>query len=99
MKEDCYSTACRHADGSVTEIRVHISPEVRRCAEDESSDPEEMVKGCVWRFIWTKHQSDEIKGEVVNFTLDKTKFIELLSDLRRIAKAEKKSCRNSKANS
>ena len=96
MNEDCYTTACRHPDGSITEIRVHISPEARQSAVEESGDAEEMIKGCVWRFIALKHESSEIKGEVVNFTIDKSDFAELLADLRRIKQSKKEVCRGSK---
>ena len=91
MKEDFYSTVRENKDGSTTEIRVHIDPEVRGCAEEESSDPEELIQGCVWRFIALK--DSEIKGDRVDFLIDKLKFTELLTDLRQIAKATK-NCRS-----
>ena len=95
-KDDSYSTACRHADGSMTEIRVHIHPEARRAAEKESGDSEEMVKGCVWRFIYLKSESNEVKGDAVEFTIDEPTIVELINDLRGIRLAKKDVCRTSK---
>jgi hypothetical protein len=43
-----------------------------------------MIERCVWRFIWTKHQLDAVKGESVEFTLDAEEILKLLSDLRQI---------------
>jgi hypothetical protein len=74
---------------------VHISPEVRRSAAEESGDPEEMIKGCVWRFIWLKQKTNEVKGDVVNFTIRERDFVELLSDLRRIKQSKETICRSS----
>ena|ERR1700756_2827234 len=99
MKEDFYSTICERADGSRTEIRVHIRPEVRDCAERESSDPEEMIKGCVWRFIAQKHKLNEVEGDVVEFMIDEPTMLELINDLRVMKLAKKQVCRTSQAKS
>jgi len=97
MREDWYSTTCEHADGSTTEIRVRISPEARRAAEEESGDSEEMIKGCVWRFIYLKSESNEVRGGAVEFTIDEPTILELMNDLREIRFAKKRVCRTSKA--
>ena len=91
MNEDCYSTACRHADGSVTEIRVHIRPEARGVAEEETGNAEEMIKRCVWRFIGVKQS--EVKGESVEFTIDEQNIRQLLNDLRNIGLTNREVCR------
>lgn len=96
MKEDWYSTACRHADGTVTEIKVHISPEARRAAERETGDPEKMIESCFWRLIYLKSESKEVKGNNVEFTIDEPTILELISDLRKLRSA-KTVCRTSKS--
>jgi hypothetical protein len=95
--DDCYSTVRENADGSTTEIHVHIHPEARRAAEKESGDSEEMVKGCVWRLIYLKSKSNEVKGDVVEFTIDEPTILDLINDLRGIRLAKKQVCRTSKA--
>ena len=94
MKEDWYSTACEHADGTVTEIKVHIRPEARRAAEQETGDSEEMIKSCVWRLIYLKSESNEVKGNNVEFTIDEPTILELINDLRKLRSA-KTVCRTS----
>jgi hypothetical protein len=78
MNKDCYSTACKHGDGSTTEIHVHIHPDARRAVEEISGDSEEMVKGCVWRLIALKTKSNEVTGSVVEFTIDEPTALELV---------------------
>jgi hypothetical protein len=100
VNEDCYSTACEHADGSTTNIRVHINPEARSSVEGMIvegliADSEEMIKRCVWRFIGLKHESNEIKGDEENFTIDRQKVLQLVADLRKIDRAKRKVCRTS----
>jgi|ERR1700739_140134 len=96
-RDDCYSTACENADGSTTQIHVHIHPEARRAAEEGSGDSEEMVKSCVWRFIYLKSKSNEVKGDVVEFTIDEPTILELMNDLRGIWLAKRQVCRNFKS--
>jgi|SRR6185312_1172599 hypothetical protein len=108
VSEGFYSTACKHADGTATEIRVHISPGARKAAEQATDDSEELIKGCVWRFIYLKCRSNEIKaeivewtselqGDVVEFTIDEATMMELIDDLRKIRLAKREVCRTSKA--
>lgn len=97
MSSDCYSTVRENVDGSTTEIHVHIHPEARRAVEEQSGDSEEMVKACVWRFIYLK--STEIRGSVVEFTINEATILDLISDLRGIQLAKKQVCRTSKAKS
>ena len=68
----------------VTDVRVNIAPEARRELEKLVSDPKAMIQRCVWRFIWTKDQTNEIKGDEVEFTIDADQILELFADLRRI---------------
>ncbi len=95
--DDCYSTVRENVDGSTTQIHVHIHPEARRAVEEQSGDSEEMVKGCVWRFIYLKSKSNEVKGNAVEFTIDEPTILELINDLRGIRFAKKEACRTSKA--
>ena len=96
---DCYSTARKNVDGSTTQIQVHIHPEARRTAEKESGDSEELIKSCVWRLIFLKSESNEVRGDVVEFTIDEPIILELINDLRKIHLAERQVCRTSKARS
>jgi hypothetical protein len=108
MKRDWYSTACKHADGTATEIRVHVSPEARRAVECATGDSEKMIESCFWRFISLKCKSNEIKteivewtselqGDVVEFTMDEKTILQLIEDLRQIRLAKRQVCRTSKA--
>jgi len=81
---DYFSTRCRHADDTVTDIRVGVTPAAWKQIEKLVSDPKPMIERCIWRFIWTKHQVDAVKGESVDFTLDAEEILKLFSDLRRI---------------
>jgi hypothetical protein len=93
LKEDWYSTACVHADGSTTEIRVHIRPEARRAAEEVTGDSGEMIKRCVWRLIGLKHESNEVRGDSVEFVIDEPKMLELLDLVRKVDLANRQVCR------
>lgn len=97
MRHDCYSTVRENRDGSRTQICVNVRPEARRAAEEESGDSEELIKGCVWRLIFLKSESNEVKGDVVEFMIDELTILELISDLRKIRLAKKQVCRTSKA--
>jgi hypothetical protein len=68
----------------VTEIRVGVTAAAMRQIEQLVSDPKAMVERCVWRFIWTKQQTDSVKGESVDFTLSAEEILQLFADLRRI---------------
>ena len=96
---DYYSTVRENSDGSTTQICVNIRPEARRAAEEGSGDSEELIKGCVWRLIYLKSESNEVKGDVVEFTIDEPTILELISDLREIRLAKKQVCRTTKAKS
>jgi hypothetical protein len=81
---DYFSTSCQHADATVTQIRVGVTAAARQQIEQLVGDPKAMVERCVWRFIWTKHQTDSVKGESVDFTLDAEEILKLFADLRQI---------------
>jgi len=68
----------------VTLIRVSLGSGARREIEKLVKDSEAMIQRCVWRFIWTKNQAKQVKGELVDFTLGAEEILELFADLRRI---------------
>ena len=68
----------------VTLIRVSLGPGARREIGKLVRDSEAMIQRCVWRFIWTKGQARQVKGESVDFTLGAEEILELFADLRRI---------------
>jgi hypothetical protein len=78
------STACEHEDGSVTEIEVCLGQGVREELKGSVEDVEELLRRCVWRFIGTKHETNEIEGDRVSFVLDRDRIVELVSDLKKI---------------
>ena len=82
---DRYSTQCEDpVSKQVTKIAVDVAPEARREIEQLVDDAEAMIQRCVWRFIGTRHQVDAIKGDSVEFVIDRDKILELFADLRRI---------------
>jgi hypothetical protein len=81
---DYFSTSCRNADTTVTQIRVGVTAAAMQQIEQVVANPKVMIERCVWRFIWTKRQSDLIKGESVEFTLEAEEILQLFADLQRI---------------
>ncbi len=81
---NCFSTRCRHADETITNIRVGVTSAAWKQIEQLMGDPKPMIERCVWRFIWTKHQVDAVRGESVDFTLDAEEILKLFADIRRI---------------
>jgi hypothetical protein len=82
---DRYSTKFEDSVSKrLTEITVVVAPDARREIEQLVDDVEAMVQRCVWRFIWTRDQVGAVKGDAVEFLLDRDKILELFADLRRI---------------
>lgn len=86
---DRYSTKSEDpVSKRVTDIGVTITPEARKRIEGLVDDPEAIIERCVWRFIWTRHQADEVKGSSVEFTIDVDEISKLYADLRQIDLSE-----------
>jgi len=83
-----FDTSCRHADETVTKIRVGVTSAAWKQIEELVSDPKPMIERCIWRYIWTKHQVDAVKGESVEFKLDAEEIWRLFADLKRIDSEE-----------
>jgi hypothetical protein len=82
---DRYSTKFEDSVSKrVTEITVVVAPDARREIGQLVDDVEAMVQRCVWRFIWTRDQVGAVKGDTVEFLIDRDKILELFADLRRI---------------
>jgi hypothetical protein len=82
---DRYSTKFEDSVSKrVTEITVVVAPDARREIGQLVDDVEAMVQRCVRRFIWTRDQVGAVKGDTVEFLIDRDKILELFADLRRI---------------
>ena len=82
---DRYSTSFEDpVSKHVTNVGVTISPQARRRIEELVNDAEAMIQRCVWRSIWTRDQTNTVKGDSMEFTIDADEILELFADLRRI---------------
>jgi len=84
---DRYSTSFEDpVSKHVTKVGVTISPAARRRVEELVDDAEAMIQRCVWRSIWTwtQDQTNTVKGDSVEFTIDADEILELFADLRRM---------------
>lgn len=52
-----------------------------------------MIKRCVWRLIGLKHESNEVRGDSVEFVIDEPKMLELLDLVRKVDLANRQVCR------
>ena len=68
----------------VTKFGVSLTRAARRKIESLVSDPEPMIRRCVWRHIGQNCGTSVENDDVVELKLDAKQILQLFSDLRQI---------------
>jgi len=68
----------------VTKFGVSLTRAARRKIESLVSDPEPMIRRCVWRYIGQNCGTGIENDDVVELKLDARQILRLFSDLRQI---------------
>jgi hypothetical protein len=68
----------------VTKFGVSLTKAARQEIESLLSDPEPMIRRCVWRYIGQNCGTGVENDDVVELKLDARQILQLFSDLRRI---------------
>ncbi len=85
MARDRYSASFEDpVSKRMTRFGVTLTKAARRKVEELVSDPETMIRRCVWRYIAQNSGTGVDKGDSVELTLGVKQISQLFSDLRRI---------------